>query len=103
MLGAGLVPHDAVMPRTVHLTRFTIRPDRRSELVVSAQSAGSASAAPWPDGTLLVELDDGDWLAVSITSGEHAVEELGSVDLAEGIAGDESGVIVAGTSQEVHR
>lgn len=81
--------------RSVQLTRFAIHPDRRSELLSVAHAKGCPPAPISPNGTLLVELEDGDWLAISISAREMPVEDFAYLDLAEGILGDEAGVLVA--------
>ena len=81
----------------VHLTRFTVPPDRRSELI----RAGRAGAPPGarPEGStrrLLIELDNGDLLYVSVTSPHlPADDNFPYLDFAGGIVGEEDGVIVA--------
>ncbi|MGH9081622.1 MAG: hypothetical protein ACRDYE_16360 [Acidimicrobiales bacterium] len=81
---------------SVHLTRFTIHPERRAELVDRAPSRASSAAGHLrSDWQLLVELEDGDWLDISITSpGQGSDDASGYLDLADGILGDEDGEIV---------
>jgi hypothetical protein len=81
---------------SVHLTRFTIHPDRRAELVEAATSPVSSTevrvGSHWK---LLVALEDGDWLEISIKGAECSSDDASSyLDLADGIVGDEDGTIV---------
>jgi hypothetical protein len=82
---------------SVDLTRFTIRPDRRATLVDVACAAASSTEVPQgSDWELLVELEDGDWLQISITRpGTSSDDASAYLDLAEGLLGDEEGVLIA--------
>jgi hypothetical protein len=82
----------------VHVTRFTVPPGRRAELIEAANSFASSTVVPLEraEYRLLVELEDGAWLNISIANTHpQAVEEPTYLDLAEGILGDEEGVVVA--------
>ena len=81
---------------SVRLTRFRIHPDRRSELV---DAACSPALPEMPTGCcweLLVELEDGDWLLISITGHEQSSDETSAhLELADGIVGDEDGAVLS--------
>jgi hypothetical protein len=81
---------------SVHLTRFTIPPERRAELVEATWSPASSTEVPsGSNWKLLVELEDGDWLEIAITSaGQSSDDTSPCLDLAEGIVGDEDGAVV---------
>jgi hypothetical protein len=81
----------------VRLTRFTIPPDQRAELVNAAVAMASApSMAKVTECALLVALDDGDWLEILITTGRgKPIIDAAYLNLAQGIVGDEDGTIVA--------
>lgn len=91
-----LSPRDA-SHELVHLTRFRVGSDQRPDVVRVARS--TASRARLADGVvwqLLVELEDGDWLDISITGpGVVEAEDAAYLTLAEGIVGEESGTVVA--------
>jgi hypothetical protein len=81
---------------SVDLTRFTIGPDRRAELVEPARSPLVPELPTGCDWELLVELEDGDWLQISITRpGTSSDDASAYLDLAEGLLGDEEGVLIA--------
>lgn len=95
---AGALPDEteAGARGQVRLIRFTIHPERRGELVDAAPSPVSSGGMLLGSGwRLLVELEDGDWLDVSITgSGRGSDDGSAYLDLADGILGDEEGVVV---------
>jgi len=82
---------------SVHLTRFTIHPERRRELIDAARShvSSSGEGPSESDWELLVELEDGDWLQISVTNSRQSVNESSAyLDLTESILGDEDGWLV---------
>ena len=83
---------------SVHLTRFTVHSHQLSELVRAGRIAALAASDSTSTIRLLVELDDGDWLDISITGPNNPPDEdFPYLELADGIVGDEDGAIIAAT------
>jgi hypothetical protein len=105
------VPHAASHPgrwgrsRGIRrLTPLTVPYDRRAEPVGAARARAAAPAiAKATERTLLLTLDDGDWLDVLITTGRDGlVTDTAYLTMADRIVGDEAETIIvlAGVGNE---
>lgn len=92
----GSLPDGAEAARFVRLTRFTVPPDQQADLVDAARAVTPSPAmAQVTECTLLVALDDGDWLEILITTDRDGpTSDAAYLNLAQGIVGDEDGTII---------
>jgi hypothetical protein len=93
----GALANETEATGFLRLTRFTVPPDRRPELVDAVRAMTPVRAmAKVAECTLLVALDDGPWLEILLTTDHDGLaSDAAYLNLAQGIVGDEDGTIIA--------